>query len=392
MLIRKLLKKDIERYARMCCYCFHIKLDNAKKYIETGVEFGRGLIVEENQQIMSAMFYYPFMENIRFQKMRMAGLSGVVTMPEARNKGFALEQLKLIQKDMYDQGYPVSCLEPFKPSYYQKYGWCNASKRLKCKINIDDIRKFSDKFEFVCIEKPSYMTFQKIECKFADLYNGCTYREKFFWEKNIFRQRDKEKQKFFYIIKKDGLEVAYIIFDLKEIPKSFSVDLNVHDFAYINYSGMQGIFAFAKEHRDQAKNIIISPPEDFDLYHFAPSHFQDVKLISELMFKVINIEKALTQLKVRPDLKFDFMLDITDPISDKNSGKFAFQIADGKITRIKNSQNIIKTDIRNFSRLFIGRNSVKEILDYGEAEISENIIESLNMVFPKENVYIKDWF
>ncbi|MCK4338388.1 MAG: GNAT family N-acetyltransferase, partial [Candidatus Cloacimonetes bacterium] len=158
MLIRKLLKKDIERYAQMCCYCFHMKLDNAKKYIETGVEFGRGLIVEENQQIISAMFYYPFMENIRFQKMRMAGLSGVVTMPEARNRGFVLEQLKFIQKDMYDQGYPVSCLEPFKPPYYQKYGWCNASKRLKCKINIDDIRKFSkrsasggsDKFEFVC--------------------------------------------------------------------------------------------------------------------------------------------------------------------------------------------------------------------------------------------------
>jgi len=99
MKIRKLLKKDIERYAQMCCYCFNMKLDDARKYIETGVEFGRGLIGEENQQIISAMFYYPFMENVRFQKMKMAGLSGVVTMPEARNRGFVREQLKIIQKN-----------------------------------------------------------------------------------------------------------------------------------------------------------------------------------------------------------------------------------------------------------------------------------------------------
>lgn len=392
MLIRKLLMKDIERYAQMCCYCFHMKLDDAKKYIETGVEFGRGLIVEENQQIISAMFYYPFMENIRFQKMRMAGLSGVVTMPEARNRGFVLEQLKFIQKDMYDQGYPVSCLEPFKPSYYQKYGWCNASKKLKCKINIDDIRKISEKFEFICIEKPKTENFKSIECKFVDLYNGCTYRENFFWERNIFYQWEKEKQKFFYIIKKDGIEVAYIIFTLKEIPKSFSVDLNIQDFAYTNYTGMKGIFTFAKEHRDQTKNLIIYLPEDFDLFHFIPSHFKEIKMISELMFKVINIEKALTQLKVSPDLKFDFMLDINDPISDENTGKFAFNVTDGNVERINNSKNIFMSDISTFSRLFIGRNSVKEIIDYGEAEISENIIESLNMMFPKENVYIKDWF
>jgi len=44
---------------------FSYEADDARRYIETGVEFGRGLIVEENQQIMSAMFYYPFVQNIR---------------------------------------------------------------------------------------------------------------------------------------------------------------------------------------------------------------------------------------------------------------------------------------------------------------------------------------
>ncbi len=99
MKIRKLLKKDIKRYAQMCCYCFHMKQDNARRYIETGLEFGRGFIGKENPQIMSAMFYYPFRENVRFQKMKMAVLSGVVTMPEARNRGFVREQLKIIQKN-----------------------------------------------------------------------------------------------------------------------------------------------------------------------------------------------------------------------------------------------------------------------------------------------------
>ncbi|MCD6102305.1 MAG: GNAT family N-acetyltransferase [Candidatus Cloacimonetes bacterium] len=392
MKIRKLLKKDIERYAQMCCYCFHMKQDDAIKYIETGVEFGRGSIVEENQQIMSAMFYYPFVQNIRFQKMKMAGLSGVVTMPEARNKGFVREQLKLIQKDIREQGFAISCLEPFKYSFYQKYGWTNAEEKLHCKIPINDIRKFDDKFEFVAVEKPTPNAFQQLERKFADQYNGCTYRENFFWERDILYNWDKSKPKFYYIIKKNGIEVSYIIFILKEIPKCFAVDLNICDFGYINYSGIEGIFAFAKKHRDNAKNLIISLPENFDIYHFVPTHFKDIKLISEMMFKVINIEKALVQLEIKPDLKFDFMLEIDDPISEENSGKFAFNVAEGNVERIHDSKNIFKTDISTFSRLFIGRNSVKEIIDYGEAKISENIIEPLDTMLLKENVYIKDWF
>jgi len=168
--------------------------------------------------------------------------------------------------------------------------------------------------------------------------------------------------------------------------------LDICDFGYINYSGVEGIFAFAKRHRDNAKNLIISLPENFDIYHFVPTHFKDIKLISEMMFKVIKVGKALTQLKVRPDWKFDFMLEIDDPISEENSGKFAFKVADGKVERIHDSKNIIKTDISTFSRFFIGRNSVKEILDYREAKISENIVGQIDLIFPKENVYIKDWF
>jgi len=45
----------------------------------------------------------------------MAGISGVVTMPEARNRGMVREQFKAMQRDMVEQGYLTSCLEPFKP-------------------------------------------------------------------------------------------------------------------------------------------------------------------------------------------------------------------------------------------------------------------------------------
>ncbi len=393
MIIRKIGQKDIEQYKELFCYCFNMEEEDAKKYADTCIKFGNSLCVEQDGRIVSAMAYYPFKVNIREQKMNMAGLTGVVTLPQYRNRGYVREQLKIIQSEMIKNVFSVSYLEPFKYSFYQKYGWTNAAEHIKATIPIDDLRTFDDKYDFIEVTKPKVSDFKDIEVKFSSLYNGCTYREDYFWENEIFYQTSKDKKKHFYLIKKDNTAVAYVIYRLKECKDSYSTNISVSDYGYYDYQGMKGIFCLFKEHRDQCKNVIIHLPVDFDLFHFAPTHQENIKLCNGMMFKVVDVENALTQLKVSHHLNFDFTLKITDdPICPENCKEFSFFIKDGNIKKIDTSSNILETDICSFSQLFIGKNSIRKLIDYNFAKVKGDIIPLLDITFPRKNVFVKDWF
>jgi len=366
--------------------------EDAEHYITQAEKYCRGFVAEEEGSVLSAMFYHPFKQNIRHVNYPMAGLAGVVTMPEARNRGLVREQVRVIQKDMIAQGYITSCLQPFKPVFYQNFGFANASRRLRCIFYVEDIAKSDLVFEFIRIDEPSIELFQPIAKTFADTHNGATYRANEFWEGEIFHQWKHEKSKFYYLIRHEDRNVAYVIFLYLPTKEEFGPDMKVVDYGFINHIGATGLFQFFRPHRDQIKNVIINVPENFDIYHFVPANLHKIKMHSWMMFKVINPLKAMLQYPAPKDLSFEFELQLSDPLYGNEVSSYAFHVHDGIIESVNHSNNLLKTSIVSFSRMFIGRNSIHQLIEYGEAEISENIIKNIDLLFPREIVFIKDVF
>jgi len=392
MKVRPFTKADKDSIVRMVKCCFNMSQKDSEQYIQGALNFCRGFVAEDRGEVSSAMFYIPFHQNIHGKKYKMAGVGGVVTMPEARNKGFVREQFKVMQKDMLEQGYVTSCLQPFKLKYYRNFGWANAAKRLQCRINVRDIEPAENEYEFIRIDKPNSKHFDAIEKTFASLYNGSTYRDKNFWKEEIFFRWEGVKELFHYLIKYKGKDVAYVIYRYKNAKEEFGEDLHVRDYGFVNYEGIRGLLALFKTFRDQIKDVVINMPEDFDLCHFVPSNPHFVRWQSFMMFKVVNIKQAMLQYCIPEDLSFDFELQIYDPIAEEKDITVAFHIYDGNIKEIDRSDHVLRCSIDSFSRMFIGRNSIRELITYDEVEISEDIIENINRLFPKDIVFIKDMF
>jgi len=392
MKVRPFTKGDKDSFVKMVKYCFNMSQKDSEQYIQGAINFCRGFVAEENGAVSSAMFYYPFHQNIHDRKFKMAGISGVVTMPEARNRGMVREQFKVIQKDMVEQGYLTSCLEPFKPKYYQKFGWANASKRLRCRINVQDIEPAKEEFAFIRIDKPSPEHFTAIEKTFASHYNGSTYRNIHFWKAEIIHKWEEIKELFYYLIRHAGKDVAYVIYYLKRTKEEFEVNIQVRDYGFINYEGAKGLFSLFKIHRDQVKDVIISLPENFDVYHFAPCNLNAIGWKSYIMFKVINVKEAMLQYQIPKNITFEFELHVADPLAEDENLSFAFQIDEGKIKLIDKSANVLKCSIDSFLRMFIGRSSIYDLITYSEVEISEEIIKYIDRLFPRDIVFIKDMF
>ena len=393
MKVRPFTKDDVNSYAQMVRYCFNMSLKDSEQYAKGIIKFCRGFVAEEKSKAFSASFYYPFHQNIHGKKFKMAGIGGVVTMPEARNRGMVREQFKVIQKDMLEQGYVTSCLQPFKPTYYQKkFGWANASQRLKSRIRVCDIAETKEEFEFIRIDSPLPKHFSNIEKAFTSLYNGSSYRDKLFWEEDIMFCWGQTKELYYYLIRHGGKDVAYLIFSYQNSKKDYGVDLIVRDYGYVNYIGAKGLFALFRKHIDQAGEVVISLPENFDLYHFAPCNLHSIMWQSFMMFRVVDIKNAMLGYNIPKDLSFDFTLQISDPLAGEQPLSYAFHIENGSIKLIEKSTHVLKCPVDSFSRMFIGRNSIHDLIAYGEVEISHEIIENIDRLFPKDIVFIKDMF
>lgn len=65
----------------------------------------------------------PMRQNVRGVIYRMAGIAGVATLPQARRRGYASALVTELLGMMRDNGYPVSTLYPFRPSFYGRLGF-----------------------------------------------------------------------------------------------------------------------------------------------------------------------------------------------------------------------------------------------------------------------------
>lgn len=62
-------------------------------------------------------------QNVRGALLPMGGVASVATHPAGRRQGFARQVLRHVLADMREQGQVVSALYPFRPSFYERFGY-----------------------------------------------------------------------------------------------------------------------------------------------------------------------------------------------------------------------------------------------------------------------------
>ena len=95
------------------------KLREGQRYYEGNVT----LVAEENGFAMADASAIPMQQNVRGKVFPMAGVAGVATLPLARRRGYARALLARLLGQMRETGHVVSALYPFRPSFYERFGF-----------------------------------------------------------------------------------------------------------------------------------------------------------------------------------------------------------------------------------------------------------------------------
>lgn len=78
-------------------------------------------------------------QNVRGALLPMGGVAGVATHPAARRRGCARRLLTHVLGDMRDQGQAVSALYPFRPSFYQRFGYVGIPQQRRVTLDPRDL-------------------------------------------------------------------------------------------------------------------------------------------------------------------------------------------------------------------------------------------------------------
>jgi predicted N-acetyltransferase YhbS len=81
------------------------------------------LVAVEGSAALATVAAALMRQNVRGRVYPMAGICGVATHPQARRQGHVRALLTRLLGQMRDEGYPVSALYPFRPSFYERFGY-----------------------------------------------------------------------------------------------------------------------------------------------------------------------------------------------------------------------------------------------------------------------------
>ncbi|MGN9774812.1 GNAT family N-acetyltransferase [Micromonospora sp. H33] len=83
----------------------------------------RTLVVEEAGETRAAVSAIPMRQNLRGRVLPMAGVAGVATHPLARRQGHVRTLMHQLLDEMRDEGHQLTALWPFRPSFYERFGY-----------------------------------------------------------------------------------------------------------------------------------------------------------------------------------------------------------------------------------------------------------------------------
>lgn len=81
------------------------------------------LVIFEDGQPVATTTSHPMQQNVRGKVLPMSGIAAVATLPVARRRGYIRQLFDRFFADIHVREQPVSCLYPFRESFYERLGY-----------------------------------------------------------------------------------------------------------------------------------------------------------------------------------------------------------------------------------------------------------------------------
>lgn len=380
---------DKDQVVSVWNYCFEDGEDFVKYYFENVYDENNTIIIEENDEVLSALQLNKYTIDLRDNKYDVSYVVGVSSKPEVRGLGYMKHLMAYTLEELYKNGEIVSLLMAIDYRLYKRYGFDHCYDQIQYNLRTDELLGFrlSSKLRKATFEDAE--TLSRIYTKAMESLNGYAVRDKAYF--NRFMKEVSSESGYIYIDEENN---SYIVYYIQE--DTFFV----RELIYNNISSLKSMLAYIYNHNTQCKKTVINAPVD-DKIKLIIANLKtcEIKLIPFMAGRVINFEKYIESLNScnidtqKINNKY-IKIKVIDKYINQNNSVFKISVCDNKIKiqRVEEDYDI-ELDINSITQLAFSYLNTDEILILNEIDESSLINtqkELLNALFEKRINYIDE--
>lgn len=380
---------DKDQVVSVWNYCFEDGEDFVKYYFENVYDENNTIIIEENDEVLSALQLNKYTIDLRDNKYDVSYVVGVSSKPEVRGLGYMKHLMTYTLEELYKNGEIVSLLMAIDYRLYKRYGFDHCYDQIQYNLRTDELLGFrlSSKLRKATFEDAE--TLSRIYTKAMESLNGYTVRDEAYF--NRFMKEVSSESGYIYIDEENNSYIAYYI---------QGDTFFVRELIYNNISSLKSMLAYIYNHNTQCKKTVINAPVD-DKIKLIIANLKtcEIKLIPFMAGRVINFEKYIESLnscnidtqKINNE---SIKIKVIDKYINQNNSVFKISVCDNKIKiqRVEEDYDI-ELDINSITQLAFSYLNTDEIFMLNEIDESGLINtqkELLNALFEKRINYIDE--
>lgn len=380
---------DKEQVVSVWNYCFEDGEDFVKYYFENVYDENNTIIIEENDEVLSALQLNKYTIDLRDNKYDVSYVVGVSSKPEVRGLGYMKHLMTYTLEELYKNGEIVSLLMAIDYRLYKRYGFDHCYDQIQYNLRTDELLGFrlSSKLRKATFEDAE--TLSRIYTKAMESLNGYAVRDEVYF--NRFIKEVSSESGYIYIDEENNSYIAYYI---------QGDTFFVRELIYNNISSLKSMLAYIYNHNTQCKKTVINAPVD-DKIKLIIANLKtcEIKLIPFMAGRVINFEKYIESLNScnidtqKINNKY-IKIKVIDKYIKQNNSVFKISVCDNKIKiqRVEEDYDI-ELDINSITQLAFSYLNTDEIFMLNEIDESSLINtqkELLNVLFEKRINYIDE--
>lgn len=386
MNIRYAKQIDKEQIISLWNYCFEDGEEFVKYYFENVYNENNTIIIEENNEVLSALQLNKYKIDLRNNKYDVSYVVGVSSKPEVRGLGYMKKLMTYTLEQLYKKGEIVSLLMAIDYRLYKKYGFAHCYDQIQYNIKTQELLgfKLSSKLRKATFNDAN--TLAQVYTKAMKSLNGYAIRDEVYF--NRFIKEIYSENGYIYIDEENN---SYIVYYIQ------GDTFFVRELIYNNISSLKSMLGYIYNHNTQCKNTVINAPVD-DKIKLVISNLKacEIKLIPFMAGRVINFEKYIQSLNLNNvDMNNESIkIKVIDKYIKQNNNVFKIYILDNKIKIEKTKEDSdIELDINSISQLAFSYLDINEIFMLNEIEefsLEKNKRKLLDILFNKKNNYIDE--
>ncbi|MFO7743394.1 MAG: GNAT family N-acetyltransferase [Anaerolineae bacterium] len=326
-------------------------------------------------------------QQVRGELYDASGVWGVVTDPAARGKGYCRRLIASLLAAHRDEGRPLSCLYPFRASFYERLGYVKLPLPLRVrfdpKVLLPLLKKdLGGEVELMLIGD-GYDTYRSYLSRLQRRIHGMA----------MFVHGEKERaqrtnRSWLAVAKVDGEVVGLMLYRL-EGQEVTQFTLRAHRFYYDNSRAKYLLLQWISRHVDQASEVELwlSPFERPETW-LADLHVSAESFARGPMGRVVDVA-GLAGMEIGPGR---FTARVSDPLCPWNEAVWRFETEDGRLRVGPGNQADSELTIQAMAALIYGTHDPADFVFRNWGDPPEALRATMRTMFPPQVPYLHEMF